>query len=208
MLFRSARLTASFPNPFDGAEGLGRSVAIAGDLIVAGADLYDFFGKTSDEGAAFVYLRPPGGWSGNLTESARLTASNPDPFGQTERFGRAVAADGDTIVVGAEGYDLVASNTDEGVAFVFERPPGGWSGQLVEDAQLRASVPNPFGSDEFFASAVAIEGDRIAAVGKTADLEPRFGSSNRVISARGKVVLPGLVDSHIHTAFQIGRAHV
>jgi 5-methylthioadenosine/S-adenosylhomocysteine deaminase len=53
--------------------------------------------------------------------------------------------------------------------------------------------------------AIAIEGDRIAAVGKTADLEPRFGSAALVISARGKVVLPGLIDSHIHTAFQLSR---
>ena len=52
---------------------------------------------------------------------------------------------------------------------------------------------------------IAIEGDRIAAVGKTKDLEPRFGAASRIISARGKVVLPGLVDSHIHTAFQLSR---
>jgi len=169
-LTENARLTASLSNPFDGPEGLGRSVAIAGELIVAGADLYDLVAKGSGEGAAFVYLRPPGGWSGNLTENARLTASVPNPFNHTERFGRSVAASGDTIVVGAEGYDLVGSNTDEGVAFVFVKPPGGWSGQLVESAQLRASVPNPFGSDEFYASAVAIEADRIVVGGRSFDL--------------------------------------
>jgi hypothetical protein len=151
-------------------------VAISGDLIVAGADLYDLVAKGSAEGAAFVYLRPPGGWSGNLTENARLSASIPNPFNHTERFGRAVAASGDTIVVGAEGYDLVSSNTDEGVAFVFMKPPAGWSGQLSESAQLRASVPNPFASDEFFASGVAIEGDRIAVGARSYDLSA--GASN------------------------------
>ncbi len=169
-LTETARLTASVPNPFDTPEGLGRSVAIDGDLIVAGANLYDVVAAGSADGAAFVYLRPPGGWSGNLTETARLTASVPNPFNHTERFGLSVAASGDTIVVGAEGYDLVSSNTDEGVAFVFVEPPGGWSGQLTETAQLRAAVPNPFGSDEFFASAVAIEGDRIVVGARSYEL--------------------------------------
>ena len=175
-----ARLTASLSNPFNGAEGLGHSVAIAGDLIVAGANLYDFVGPTSDEGAAFVYLRPPGGWSGNLTEAARLSASDPNPFNHFERFGHAVDASGDTVVVGAEGYDLVAANTDEGVAFVFVKPAGGWSGPLTENAQLRASVPNPFGTDEFFGSAVAIEGDRIVVGARSYDLSAGASSEGAV----------------------------
>lgn len=53
--------------------------------------------------------------------------------------------------------------------------------------------------------ALAIQNDRIVAVGKTDDLAPSHGSAARVISGRGKVVLPGLIDSHIHTAFQLSR---
>ena len=53
--------------------------------------------------------------------------------------------------------------------------------------------------------AIAIEGDRIVAIGKTKDLEPQYSSARRVISARGRVVLPGLIDCHIHTAFQLAR---
>ena len=53
--------------------------------------------------------------------------------------------------------------------------------------------------------AVAIQGDRIVAIGKTKDLEPQHTSARRVINARDKVVLPGLIDSHIHTAFQLSR---
>jgi hypothetical protein len=159
-----ARLQASLPNPFDGPEGLGRSVAIAGDRIVAGADLYDFAGPNSNEGAAFVFDEPAGGWSGVVTESARLEAALPNPFGHLVRLGRAVAISGDAIVVGADSYDLVAASSDEGVAFVYVEPAGGWSGVQTETAQLRAAVPNPFGGDEFFASAVAIDGD-VAAVG-------------------------------------------
>jgi 5-methylthioadenosine/S-adenosylhomocysteine deaminase len=57
----------------------------------------------------------------------------------------------------------------------------------------------------FTDGAVAIQADRIVAVGKTKDLEPQHGAAARVIDGRGKVVLPGLVDSHIHTAFQLSR---
>jgi 5-methylthioadenosine/S-adenosylhomocysteine deaminase len=53
--------------------------------------------------------------------------------------------------------------------------------------------------------AIAIQGDRIAAIGKTRDLEAQHSSARRVINARGKVVTPGLVDSHIHTAFHLSR---
>ncbi len=52
--------------------------------------------------------------------------------------------------------------------------------------------------------AIDVEAGRIAALGKTADLRARGGAA-RVISARGKVVTPGLIDSHIHTTFQMSR---
>ena len=52
--------------------------------------------------------------------------------------------------------------------------------------------------------AVAISGNRIAAVGKTDELAPRFAQAD-VIDARGKLVLPGIFDTHIHNAQQLGR---
>ncbi len=53
--------------------------------------------------------------------------------------------------------------------------------------------------------AVAITGDRIVAIGKTADLEREHRSAKQVMDGRGRVVLPGLIDCHIHTAFQMAR---
>jgi len=52
--------------------------------------------------------------------------------------------------------------------------------------------------------AVAVRDDRIVAVGKTAEIAPRFAHAE-VIDASGKLVLPGLIDSHIHNAQQLGR---
>ena len=48
------------------------------------------------------------------------------------------------------------------------------------------------------AGAVAVLGNRIVAVGSTADLRPLAGSGTRVIDAGGKLVLPGFNDAHVH----------
>src|SRR5262245_44281240 len=46
--------------------------------------------------------------------------------------------------------------------------------------------------------AIAIEGGRIAAVGTSADIRKLAGPSTRVIDLRGRTVIPGLIDSHLH----------
>ena len=50
--------------------------------------------------------------------------------------------------------------------------------------------------------AVAIRGDRIAAVGTTAEIEAMAGPSTRRIDAEGRVVIPGLNDAHTHLPIQ------
>lgn len=48
------------------------------------------------------------------------------------------------------------------------------------------------------AEAVAISGDRIARIGRTADIEALAGPGTRVIDAGGRLVVPGLIDGHAH----------
>ncbi len=48
------------------------------------------------------------------------------------------------------------------------------------------------------ASAVAIKGGRFVAVGSDADVQPFKAPATRVIDLRGRCVIPGLNDSHIH----------
>ncbi|MDH5233553.1 MAG: amidohydrolase [Gemmatimonadota bacterium] len=45
--------------------------------------------------------------------------------------------------------------------------------------------------------AVAVEGDRIAAVGSSAEIRKLAGAA-RVIDAKGAMVVPGFIDSHVH----------
>jgi predicted amidohydrolase YtcJ len=48
------------------------------------------------------------------------------------------------------------------------------------------------------ASAVALEGGRIMAVGDTAEIRQMAGPQTRVFDAQGATVLPGFIDSHVH----------
>lgn len=54
--------------------------------------------------------------------------------------------------------------------------------------------------------AVLIRGDRIAAVGSSADVEQQASDEARRIAARGRVVMPGFVDAHTHPVFAGTRA--
>ncbi len=148
-------------------DSFGRAVAVSGDTIVVGAtnessNATDVNGDQSDNsaprsGAAYVFQRSGGVWS----QQAYLKASN---AGAEDRFGKAVAISGDTIVVSsiyeesnATGVDGDGSNnsaSESGAAYIFERVGGVWSQQ----AYLKASNTDPL--DEFGQS-VAISGDRV-----------------------------------------------
>lgn len=46
--------------------------------------------------------------------------------------------------------------------------------------------------------AVAVQGDRIMAVGSDAEMRAWAGANTRVVDLAGRTVIPGLIDSHIH----------
>lgn len=48
------------------------------------------------------------------------------------------------------------------------------------------------------ASAVAIKNGRFVAVGSEPEVRPRVGGATRVIDAKGKTVVPGLIETHVH----------
>src|SRR4030043_867919 len=49
-----------------------------------------------------------------------------------------------------------------------------------------------------WAEAVAMDGDRISRVGRTADIKKLAGKKTRIIDLKGALVLPGFIDSHTH----------
>ena len=133
-----------------GSDNFGRSVAIDGDTIVVGAS-----GDDSGTGSAFVFIKPATGWANSSgTEVAKLTAYFGSGSDGGDRFGRSVAIDGGTIVVGAYGDD-----GDRGSAYVFTKPDTGWANSPgTETAQLTAS--DRAANDEFGRS-VSVDGDTV-----------------------------------------------
>jgi hypothetical protein len=99
-------------------DGFGYSVAVSGDTVVAGAP-DDDVGSQSNQGSAYVYVRPETGWL-DTTQTAKLTAG--DGTGG-DKLGTSVAVSGDTVVVGAYAHD-VGSNSGQGSAYVYVRPVG------------------------------------------------------------------------------------
>jgi uncharacterized protein (DUF2345 family) len=159
-LTENAKLTA-----FDGAafDLFGFSVAISGDTVVVGAPR-----KNSSQGAAYVFVKPSGGWSGNLTENAKLTAFDGAAF---DEFGNSVAVSGDTVVVGAP-FDDIGANTDQGAAYVFVKPSGGWTMTSTFDAKLTASdgaADDEFGRSVAISGGTVVVGARFADIGTNAD---------------------------------------
>ena len=164
----TAKLTAS-----DGAadDEFGISVTIDGDTIVVGAS-----GDDSSTGSAYVFTKPATGWANSAGDQvAKLTAYfRVDGDG----FGRSVAIDGDTIVVGAPYNDYDDdndTNDDEGAAYVFIKPDTGWANSPgTETAQLTASDGS---GDDQFGSSVAVDGDAIVVGADALNATNKSGSA-------------------------------
>ncbi|MPZ21839.1 MAG: hypothetical protein GEV06_28780, partial [Luteitalea sp.] len=118
-----AKLTASGGAALD---HFGSSVAIDGSTVVVGA-LFADVGGTTNQDAAYVLTRVGDTW----TQTAQLTASG---GAAGDLFGRSVAINGNTAVVGAP-YADVDGNSGQGAAYVFTEAGGNW----IQTAQLTAS---------------------------------------------------------------------
>src|SRR5262245_25816962 len=49
-----------------------------------------------------------------------------------------------------------------------------------------------------FVEAIAVEDGRIVAGGRNHDILPLQGPNTKVIDAKGRTIIPGLIDSHMH----------
>jgi FG-GAP repeat len=137
---------------------LGDSVAMAGNTIVA-AEAKD--GQSDEHPTEIdVFVEPSSGWGGSGALVATLSAgTSADDFGGIPGS-LSISSDGSVVVVGAPDTQ-VGANAEQGVAYVFQRPPGGWSGALGPAATLK----NSGGSNgDQFGSSVAISPDGTTAV--------------------------------------------
>lgn len=137
----AATLTAA-----DGDRGdrLGTAVDASGDVAVAGAP-----GASDAGGAAYVFERSG---AGNWSQVARLTPGG----GVGDRFGVAVAVEGDAVLVGAPGGG-------DGAVHVFDRSGGDWGRRatlIAPDGRAAFGVAVALGSD---AALVGAPGGRMGA---------------------------------------------
>jgi hypothetical protein len=127
------------------SDEFGTSVAFTGGSSVVGAP-----GRTGQRGTAYVYTTDGLTW----TLQQELTSNTLAEF---DRFGNAVALNGETALIGAPQGLL----SRQGTAFVFTRAAAVWT----EQAQLSA---NDGAADDGFGAAVALVGDT-ALVGAPTD---------------------------------------
>jgi len=69
---------------------------------------------------------------------------------------------------------------------------------LVPDLVIINATVHTMETQRPLAEAVAISGNRIAAVGTSAEIKALAGSRTRIIDAHGQLVLPGFNDAHVH----------
>lgn len=151
-----AKLKATDGNSSD---NLGISVAISGDVIVAGATGgdNDYLNPTiAGTGAGYVFIKPKDGWKNVITETAKLLASSAT---LNDLLGTSIAISGDYVILGAKGRSSSA-----GAAFLFEKPKDGWKNS-IETAILSASDA---AAGDLFGSSITASNEFIA-VGATAE---------------------------------------
>jgi len=122
----------------------GGAVAISGDTVVVGSVRDDTIGS------AYIFDRNQGG-ADQWDQVAKLT---PSDGVSGALFGKTVAIDGDTVIVGAD----FNSGSSTGVAYIFERNQGG-ANNWGEVQKLKASDGTPGDGFAFDANSVTISGD-------------------------------------------------
>ncbi len=160
----TAKLAPTVPEEY---AFFGGSVALAGNTLAIGSRLYDAGGRLG-AGAAYVFTKDSG--TGVWSQAAKLTASTSL---QLAYLGYSLAVDGDTVLVGAYGDDTVFGELGSGSAYVFDKPPGGWT-DGNETAKLTASDRQPSG---YFGFSVALDGDT-AVIGASQHSDPEIGAGS------------------------------
>jgi Ca2+-binding RTX toxin-like protein len=87
---------------------------MAGGTVVAGARSGPG-ANHPDQGAAYVFVKPAGGWTTTSVFDAKLTAAD---GAQSDDFGASVGLSGETVLVGAWG-DQFGGGPFQGSAYVF-----------------------------------------------------------------------------------------
>lgn len=163
--FEQAYIKASNPDTND---KFGHAIALSGDTLAVGAffessnalgiDGNQNDNSAAESGAVYIFVRNGSSW----IQQAYIKASNTDA---DDRFGSAIALDGDTLAIAAEGE---ASNTTgingnqgdnsewySGAVYIFIRNGSTWTQQ----AYIKGSDSD---LNDTFGRSISLEGDTLA----------------------------------------------
>jgi len=149
--FQEAKLVADDLSA--GAE-FGRSVAIQGDLVAVGAGAANV-GSIRNAGAVYLFKRQ------GLTYVPEAKLVAPDATEDAE-FGRAVAIQGNLVIVGAR-FAQVDNLAKAGAVYAFRKYRGSW--------YFEGKITSPTPADEDnFGRALAVQGDLLAVTARKENL--------------------------------------
>ncbi len=136
---------------------MGNSVAISGNLVIAGAWAHDYGIKGEERmeacGAAYIWeLMDDGKW----TRAQKLVASDGTPY---DEFGYSVAIDGDNAVVGARNVTLKRDDENNngytGEAYIFSRNENG------EWKEVEAIMPKERKGGDLIGASIGVSGNYV-----------------------------------------------
>ena len=78
------------------------------------------------------------------------------------------------------------------------------TGQMLADLIVINGKVITVDSDFSIAQAVAVKGDKVVAVGMNEEIKALAGKNTKVLDLKGKTMLPGINDAHIHAALYGG----
>lgn len=147
-------------------EAFGRSVAISGNTIVIGAPFREV-GKHTDQGAAYVFVKPASGWRSSSPTAELIAAGG----ARNEFFGESVAISGNAVLVGAPGRK-VGKHAAQGAVDVFVAPrlrAPGTPTQLAELTAPDGQANDALGISVGIYGRIVVAGADLRGVGKTGE---------------------------------------
>jgi FG-GAP repeat len=154
------------------SDSFGYSLAMSGDTLVVGAPQDDSNGNTFDdpEGAVYIFQRNQGG-NNNWGLIKKIVFRKDSVDGPDSQFGRSIALDSDTLIVGAyrdspdaNGDEIWACRTGRdvsecgvGSASIYQRDRGGVNNWGL----VKKLSPSDAVRDDYFGFDVDISGDTV-----------------------------------------------
>lgn len=179
----------------DGAafDYFARSVAIAGDYAIIGAD-EKTLGANFTQGKAYIFKRTGTVW----TQEAGLTAPDGAAY---DKFGHSVSISGDYAIISAYQKTIIG-NANQGKAYIFKRSGTSW-------AQQAGLLANDGFANDRFGGSVSISGNYAIVGADTKTVGTLIAQGKAYIFKRNNIAWiqeAGFTSSDSANGFQFGRS--